>query len=130
MLARRLATILPALTLPDALDTTCIHRVASRTGGRTALVTTRPCRPPTTPSPMSGGSGVARCRCQASCRGRTTACASWMHGLSANATSWKSCASRSRRVSYKYNLPRVLNLHTFTELAIRMMAVRDSGRAR
>jgi hypothetical protein len=41
MLARRLTTILPAMTLPDALDTTRIHRVADLTGTRTACVITR-----------------------------------------------------------------------------------------
>jgi magnesium chelatase family protein len=41
-----LAAILPAMTLADALDTMHIHRVADRTGDRTALVTTRPCRAP------------------------------------------------------------------------------------
>jgi magnesium chelatase family protein len=44
MLARRLTTILPAMTLPDALEPTRIHRVAGRAGDRTALVTMRPCR--------------------------------------------------------------------------------------
>jgi magnesium chelatase family protein len=46
MLARRLTTILPAMTLPEAIETTRIHRVAGLTGARTALVTTRPCRAP------------------------------------------------------------------------------------
>jgi magnesium chelatase family protein len=46
MIARRLTTILPAMILAEALDTTCIHRVAGLTGNRTALVTTRPCRAP------------------------------------------------------------------------------------
>jgi magnesium chelatase family protein len=46
MLARRLTTILPDLTLPDAIDTTRIHRVAGLTGDRTAFVTTRPFRAP------------------------------------------------------------------------------------
>jgi predicted ATPase with chaperone activity len=32
------------MTLPEALETTRIHRVAGLTGARTALVTTRPCR--------------------------------------------------------------------------------------
>jgi magnesium chelatase family protein len=32
--------------LAEALETTCIHRVAGLTGARTALVTTRPCRAP------------------------------------------------------------------------------------
>jgi magnesium chelatase family protein len=44
MLARRLSTMLPAMTLADALETTRIHSVARLTGARTALVTTRPCR--------------------------------------------------------------------------------------
>jgi magnesium chelatase family protein len=46
MLARRLTTILPAMALAEAIETTRIHRVAGRTGARTALVTTRPCRAP------------------------------------------------------------------------------------
>src|SRR5215211_4346233 len=45
-LARRLTTILPAMTLAQAIETTRIHRVAGRTGDRTALVTTRPFRAP------------------------------------------------------------------------------------
>jgi magnesium chelatase family protein len=46
MLARHLATILPAMTLAEAIETTRIHRVAGLTGDRTALVTTRPfCAP-------------------------------------------------------------------------------------
>jgi magnesium chelatase family protein len=46
MLAPRLSTIFPAMTLAEALETTRIHRVAGLTGDRTALVTTRPCRAP------------------------------------------------------------------------------------
>ena len=46
MLARRLTTILPAMTLADALETTRIQCVAGLTGDRTALVRTRPCRAP------------------------------------------------------------------------------------
>ena len=46
MLARRLTTILPAMTLPEAIDTTRIHRVAGLTSDHTALVTTRPFRAP------------------------------------------------------------------------------------
>jgi magnesium chelatase family protein len=44
--ARRLTTLLPAMTPPEAIETTRLHRVAGRTGSRTALVTTRPCRAP------------------------------------------------------------------------------------
>ena len=46
MLARRRTTILPAMTLPEAIETTRIHRVAGLTGDRTAFVTTRPFRAP------------------------------------------------------------------------------------
>jgi magnesium chelatase family protein len=45
-LPRRLTTILPAMSLADAIEITCIHSVAGLTGVRTALVTTRPCRAP------------------------------------------------------------------------------------
>jgi predicted ATPase with chaperone activity len=46
MLARQLPTILPAMTLAEAIETTRIYSVAGLTGARTALVTTRPCRAP------------------------------------------------------------------------------------
>jgi len=46
MLARHLTTILPEMTLAEAIDTTRIHRVAGRTGRRPAVVTTRPCGAP------------------------------------------------------------------------------------
>jgi magnesium chelatase family protein len=46
MLARRLTSILPAMTLAEAIETTRIHRVAGLTGDRTARVTTRPCHAP------------------------------------------------------------------------------------
>jgi magnesium chelatase family protein len=38
METRRLPTILPAMTLAEAIETTRIHRVAGLTGGRTTLV--------------------------------------------------------------------------------------------
>jgi predicted ATPase with chaperone activity len=51
MLALRVITILPAMTLAEAIETTCLPRVAGLTGDRTALVTTRPCcAPRITPS--------------------------------------------------------------------------------
>jgi magnesium chelatase family protein len=46
MLARRLTTILPAMSLAEALETTRIHSVAGLTGARTAVVATRPFRSP------------------------------------------------------------------------------------
>jgi magnesium chelatase family protein len=44
--ARRLTTILPAMTLAEAIETTRIHSIAGFTVDRTALVRTRPCRAP------------------------------------------------------------------------------------
>jgi magnesium chelatase family protein len=46
MLAKRLPTILPPLTLNEALETTKIHSVAGKLNGDTALVATRPFRSP------------------------------------------------------------------------------------
>jgi len=44
--ALHFTTILPAMTLAEAIETTRIHRVAGLTGDCTALVTTRPFRAP------------------------------------------------------------------------------------
>ncbi len=46
MLARRLPTILPDMTVPEALETTKIHSVAGLMPGNTALIATRPFRSP------------------------------------------------------------------------------------
>jgi magnesium chelatase family protein len=54
MLARRLTTILPAMTLAKAIEATRIHRVAGLMGDRTAWVTTRPCRAPQHPISDAG----------------------------------------------------------------------------
>jgi magnesium chelatase family protein len=54
MLARRLTTILPAMTLAEAIETTRIHSVTGLTGHRTALVTTCPFRAPHHPLSDAG----------------------------------------------------------------------------
>jgi magnesium chelatase family protein len=69
MLARRLTTIVPAMTLADAIEPTRIHRVAGLTGARTALVTTRPCRAPHQTISDAGLIGGATCRCGAGVAG-------------------------------------------------------------
>ena len=46
MLAKRLPSILPPLTLQEALETTKIHSVAGRMGADAALLTSRPFRSP------------------------------------------------------------------------------------
>jgi predicted ATPase with chaperone activity len=38
VLARRLTTILPAMTLAEAIETTPIHRVSALIGDRTSLI--------------------------------------------------------------------------------------------
>jgi magnesium chelatase family protein len=59
-LARRLTTILPAMTLAEAIATTRIHRIAGLTGDRTAWVTTRPCCAPHHPISDAGRIGGRR----------------------------------------------------------------------
>ncbi len=46
MLAKRMPTILPPLSLHEALDTTIIHSVAGKIGSETSLMTIRPFRSP------------------------------------------------------------------------------------
>lgn len=46
MIAKRLPTILPPLTIEEALETTKIHSVAGKMGKDTSLVTSRPFRSP------------------------------------------------------------------------------------
>jgi len=63
MLARRMVTILPALSLEEALETTRIHSVAGLTGGSQALVATRPFRNPhhtTSDAGLIGGGRIPK----------------------------------------------------------------------
>lgn len=46
MLAKRLSTILPPMSIEESLETTKIHSVAGKTGKETGLVTQRPFRKP------------------------------------------------------------------------------------
>lgn len=61
MLARRLPTILPPLTLKESLETTKIHSVAGKTGNKHSLMTRRPFRSPhstISTAAMVGGGGL------------------------------------------------------------------------
>jgi magnesium chelatase family protein len=61
MLAKRLPTILPPLSLQEALETTKIHSVAGKLPGNTSLVAQRPFRSPhhtVSDAALVGGGGV------------------------------------------------------------------------
>jgi Magnesium chelatase, subunit ChlI len=104
MLARRLATILPVMSLAEALETTRIHSVAGLTGARTAVVTSRPCRAPhhtISDVGLIGGGQVPRPG-EVS-RAHHTGFSSWMNSRSSAATSWRCCANPSRRILQPYH---------------------------
>ncbi len=61
MLAKRLASILPPMTLHEALETTKIHSVAGRLPANSSLLTTRPFRAPhhtISDAALVGGGGI------------------------------------------------------------------------
>ena len=129
MLARRLTTILPAMALAEAIETARLHRAAGRTGGRTALVTARPCRTPHHTIPDAGliDEGHVPMPGEVSLAHNGVRCLdAWpefrRHVLEV-------LRQPLRRASYEYNLAGVLNLKSFVEVALHMMAVRDAGRA-
>jgi predicted ATPase with chaperone activity len=129
-LARRLSTILPAMTLAEAIETTRIHSVAGLTGARTGLFTTRPfCAPHHTISDVGliGGGHIPMpgevSRAHHGVRFLDERPEFRRHVLEV-------LRQPLRRVSYEYNLPHVINLHTLVELAIRIRAVRDEGSRR
>ena len=128
MLARRLTTILPAMTLAEAIETTRIHRVAGLTGDRTALVTTRPFRAPHHTISDVGliGGGDVPMPGEVSLGHHGVRCLD--HGRSAAATSGRSGDNRSRRVSYEYNFADVLDLHMLTTLAAWTVTTKDVRR--
>ena len=74
MLARRLPTILPDLTLEEALETTKIYSSTGLLPADTPLMVTRPFRAPIIPFPMPGSLAVARCPGQARCPWLIMAC--------------------------------------------------------
>jgi magnesium chelatase family protein len=99
MLARRLATILPDMTLAEAIETTRIHSVAGLTGRHTAVITMRPFRAPHhTISDVGwiGGGQIPR-------PGEGSRAPHGLLFLDERPTGWRCGGSRSRRVSSEYN---------------------------
>jgi hypothetical protein len=130
MLPRRLPTILPAMTLADAIDTTCLHRVAARTGERTAFATTHPCRAPHHTISHVGLIGGGHLPTPGEGARAPTAGAAWMNCRSASGMSSRSCDNHLRRVSYTYNLTGVLDLNFLASFAVRLLSFRGSARGR
>ena len=85
-LARRLTTMLPAMTLAEAIETTRMHSVAGLTEGRTALVTTRPCRAPHQTISDVGPSGGGQVPMPGEVSRAHHGCFSLMNGPRAHAT--------------------------------------------
>jgi magnesium chelatase family protein len=102
MLAKRLPTILPPLTLEEALETTKIHSIVGLLAPGQALA------PPgrritllVTPACWAGTSILRRAKSPSP----TTACCSSMSCPSSSAASWKPCASRWRRAMSPFHAP-------------------------
>jgi magnesium chelatase family protein len=95
MLATRMPSILPALTLGEAIEATKIHSVAGMLGGA-SLVSERPFRAPHhTVSAVGLAGGGPRLR-PGGCRSRITAYCFWTRCPSSRATCSRCSANRSR----------------------------------
>jgi Magnesium chelatase, subunit ChlI len=115
------------MTLAGAIETTRRHRVGGLTSDRTALVTTRPFRAPHHTIFDAGLIGVGHVPMPGEVSLAHHGCSCWMNCRSSAATSWRSCASPSRRVSYKYNLQSVINSNDFLNIALRLLVESRAG---
>jgi len=94
MLAKRLPTILPPLSLPEALETTKIHSVADRLAEDTALLSSRPFRSPHHTISAMALIGEAAFPNRERSRWRITGSYSWMNYRSSAGMYWKCCGNR------------------------------------
>jgi Magnesium chelatase, subunit ChlI len=124
MLARRLTTILPDMTLAEAIETMRNHRVAGCSGDRTAVVTTRPFWAPhhtISDVGLIGGGQVPR-------PGEVSlahhGCCFWMSYRRAGGMSSRSCANPSRTASLKNHVPYSVDPHQLVTLAMRVESAR------
>jgi hypothetical protein len=129
MLARRLTTILPAMTLVEALETTRIHRVAGRTGDCTAFITIRPFRAAHHPIADIGliGGGQIPMPGEGSLAHRGFLFLDELPEFKHH-PGWRCAGSGSRRASHGYNLLHVLDLTACAALA-RLVTSSGLGRA-
>jgi len=118
------------MTLAEALETMRMHRVAGLTGGRTALVTTRPFRAPHHPisdAGLSGGGHVPM-------SGEVSLAHDGVLFLDELPEFRRHVLEVLRQpleesVLWRQSHGRA-GLKSFVELALQIMAVRDAGRAR
>src|SRR6266404_355933 len=89
MLAKRLPTILPPLTLEEALETTKIHSIVGLLQPGQALVTCRPFRTPHHTPATPDYLAATPTRLPAKFHWRITACYSWMNCPSSNGACWR-----------------------------------------
>ena len=125
MLARRLTTILPAMTLAEAIETTRIHGVAGLTGDRTALVTTRPFRARQHTISDAGliGGGQVPMPGEVSLAHHGGLFLDELPEFRRHVL--EVLRQPLRRVSYTYNFAGVLDLNSFAALAARVMISRE-----
>jgi magnesium chelatase family protein len=106
MLAKRLATILPPLTLDEALETTKIHSIVGLLKSGQALVTQRPFRAPHHTASDAGLLGGNINPTPGEISSRTTAFCFWMNCRNSSAAFWRPCASRSKKVRSRFRARR------------------------
>jgi predicted ATPase with chaperone activity len=128
-LAWRLTTLLPAMTLPEAIETTRIHSIAGLTGGRTALLTTRPCRAPHETISDAGLIGGG----QVPMPGETSPAHNGVLVLDELPEFRRHLLKVLRqpleeRMSDKYNLKSLINFNDFTCSALELLTVSRVGR--
>jgi len=89
MLAKRIPTILPPMSLEEAIETTRIHSVAGLLDDARGLVGTRPFRSPHHTISDAGLIAAARFQGREKFRSDTTACCSSTNSLNFSAMSWR-----------------------------------------
>ena len=105
MLAKRLATILPPLTLDEALETTKIHSIVGLLKSGQALVTQRPFRAPHHTASDAGLLGGNINPTPGEISLAHTAFCFWTNCRSSSAAFWRRCASRWKKDWSRFRAP-------------------------